>query len=345
MRVLVTGGAGYIGSHTAQLLARRGHDVVVLDTLERGSPAAVRDAALVVGSVADREVLDRLFDGSPVDAVVHFAAWKAAEESLRDPGRYFGNNVAGTLTLLDAMVAANVRALVYSSSCAVYGTPEHLPVTEAAATRPENAYGESKLLVERLLPWYERAHGLRSAALRYFNAAGAEPDGSNGEDWRDAANLVPVVMKAAAGLIPAVPVYGTDYPTSDGTAVRDYVHVLDLAEAHARALDHLASGGTSCTVNVGTGLGSSVRELIATAERVVGRSIAVSMRPRRDGDPAAVWADASRARAMLGWNARFDLEEIVRSAWAWHSLHPFGHESGDRRAVPNLAPSALAAPR
>lgn len=325
MRVLVTGGAGYIGSHTVALLRGRGDEVIVLDTLEHGHLAAVGNAPVVVGDVGDRELVRELLRDRRIEAVVHFAARKSVTESLADPGDYFATNTVGSLGLLRAMADAGVGRLVFSSTCAVYGTPNDLPVTEASALRPENPYGESKLLVERMLPWFERVHGLRSVTLRYFNAAGAADDGANGEDWRHAENLVPVVMRTALGLRPAVDVYGSDYPTPDGTAIRDYIHVLDLADIHARALDHVADGGPSATVNVGTGAGASVLQVIEATRAASGRAIETRLAPRRPGDPAAIWADNRLAGELFGWSPRFGLADIVASAWRWHSTHPDGH--------------------
>lgn len=325
MRVLVTGGAGYIGSHTVALLAGRGDEVVVLDTLENGHPAAVGDALLVVGDVSDRALVRALLLEHRTEAVIHFAARKSVTESLADPAGYFATNFGGSLALVRAMADADVKRLVFSSTCAVYGTPSDLPVTEASALSPDNPYGESKLLVERMLPWVEASSGLRTVCLRYFNAAGAANDGSNGEDWHDAQNLVPIVMRAAFGLQAAVAVNGTDYPTPDGTAIRDYIHVLDLADIHARALDHLSDGGPSATVNVGTGAGASVLQVIEATRAASGRAIETRMGPRRPGDPAAIWADNRLARELFGWSPRFGLADIVASAWRWHSTHPEGH--------------------
>ncbi len=325
MRVLVTGGAGYIGSHTARALQMAGHEPLVLDTLEHGHPAAIPGIELVVGDAGDRAAVRELLERRAIDAVVHFAAQKSVAASIADPGGYFDANVAGSLGLMRALVDARIGRLVISSTCAVYGTPDELPVREESPLRPENPYGESKLLVERMAPWFEVAHGLRTVALRYFNAAGAALDGSNGEDWRDAANLVPVVLGAAAGRRGAVTVFGTDYPTPDGTAIRDYVHVLDLADAHVRALDHLAAGGDSVTLNLGTGRGASVMEVVAAARAATGRPINTREAARRVGDPAAIWADGQRAREVLGWMPAHDLASIMASAWAWHERHPDGH--------------------
>jgi len=324
VRLLVTGGAGYIGSHTVALLAEHGHDVTVLDNLERGHPAVVGAVPLVVGDVADEPLVRDLLVDRRIEAVIHFAARKSVADSLTDPGAYFGVNVGGTIALLRALRAAGVARLVFSSSCAVYGSPDRLPVTEQSPLRPENPYGETKVLVERMLPWFAGT-GLRAVSLRYFNAAGAAVDGSNGEDLRDAANLVPVVMQAALGLREAVSVFGTDYPTPDGTAIRDYVHVLDLADAHVRALDHLTDDGPSATLNIGTGSGASVREVIDAARRVTGRPIPSRDVARRRGDPPAMWADNRLAREVLGWTPRFGLDEMIESAWRWHAGHPDGH--------------------
>jgi len=324
MRVLVTGGAGYIGSHTAALLARRGDFVVVLDSLEHGYRQAVGDLPLVVGSTHDGALVRQVVGDHHLEAVIHFAAYKAAGESMVDPGKYFENNVAGSLRLFEAARTAGVRWVVFSSTASVYGTPRSLPVGEDAELRPENPYGESKLLVERMLKWYDTCHGLRSVALRYFNAAGAAENGDNGEDPRHVANLIPLVLRVATGRTPSIKVFGSDYPTPDGTGIRDYIHVLDLADAHARALDRLAAGHPSDVFNVGTGQGASVLEVLTTARRLSGAPIPAELAPRRPGDPAAVYADNRKARAVLGWTPRYGLEEIVATAWRWHHRHPDG---------------------
>jgi UDP-glucose 4-epimerase len=334
MRLLVTGGAGYIGSQTVRLLRRAGHDVVVLDNLEQGHPAAIDDARLVVGSIADRGVVRPLLADGGFEAVVHFAGLKAAGESVEDPARYLDVNVGGTLALLAELDRAGIGAFVFSSSCAVYGEPDHVPVDETAPSRPTTPYGESKLLVERALPWYE-GRGLRSVALRYFNAAGAELDGSHGEDSPEPTNLFPVVVRAALGRGPAVEVFGTDYPTADGTAIRDYVHVVDLAEAHVAALAYLADGGAATALNLGTGRGSSVRDVIGAVESASRRLVPTVMSGRRAGDVAAIWADPSRAAATLGWRATRPLQAIAESAVRWAELHPDGYE--DRAGVPPRA--------
>jgi UDP-glucose-4-epimerase GalE len=325
MRILVTGGAGYIGSLTAQHLADAGHGVVVLDDLRNGHRAAVGVLPLVVGDVRDVDLVASTIDEHAIDAVVHFAALKSVEDSVSDPGSYFDNNVGGTLGVLRAMARTGVRRLVFSSSCAVYGTPDASPVDETAAIRPMNAYGESKAVSERLLPWFDSTHGIRSVALRYFNAAGAADDGSRGEDWAGAQNLVPVVLQTAAGRRAVVRIFGTDHPTPDGTAIRDYIHVLDLAAAHLCALEAIDARDASLTVNVGTGVGASVQEVIDAARRITGREIPAEAAPRREGDPSAIWADTSRADATLGWRATRTLDDIVRSAWRWHIANPDGY--------------------
>lgn len=328
MRILVTGGAGYIGSQTARLLVGAGHDVIVLDDLGRGHRAAVGDLPLVVGDVRDIDLVARTLDEHGTEAVVHFAALKSVEESVADPGAYFDDNVGGTLGVLRAMARIGVNRFVFSSSCAVYGTPDRSPVDETAPVRPMNPYGESKLISERLLPWFESTHGIRSAVLRYFNAAGASDDGSSGEDWTDAPNLIPVVLGAAAGRRATVRIFGTDHPTPDGSAIRDYIHVLDLAEAHRRALATIDARDISLTVNIGTGVGASVLEVLEAARRLTGRAIPAEPAPRREGDPSAIWADTRRATDLLGWEARRTLDDIVRSAWRWHSTHPDGYAAG-----------------
>jgi UDP-glucose-4-epimerase GalE len=325
MRVLVTGGAGFIGSHTVAALQLAGHEPIVIDTLEHGHPSAIPGATLIVGDAGDRRLVRDLLETHGIESVIHFAARKSVPESIADPGSYFAANVGGSFELMRAMADAGVSHLVFSSTCAVYGAPDELPVRESSPLRPENPYGESKLMVERMAPWFERAHGVRTVVLRYFNAAGAAPDGSNGEDWRQAQNLVPVVLAVAGGRRDAVDIFGADYPTPDGTAIRDYIHVQDLAEAHLRAVDYLANGGPSVTLNLGTGSGASVMEVVAAARAATGRTIETRLAPRRPGDPAAIWADARLAEDVLGWTPRHDLDAIVSSAWRWHQRHPDGH--------------------
>jgi len=324
MRVLVTGGAGYIGSHTAKLLAGRGDFVVILDSLEHGYRQAIGSLPLVVGNTRDAALVKQAIGDHKLEAVIHFAAYKAAGESMSNPAKYFDNNVHGSLSLMEAACAAGVRKFVFSSTAAVYGTPKELPIREDSALRPDNPYGESKLIVERMLRWFDTCHGLRSVALRYFNAAGAALDGENGEDPRHVANLIPIVMNVATGRAPSLRVFGTDYPTPDGTGIRDYIHVLDLALAHARALDFLAADKASDVFNIGTGQGASVFEVLERSRRISGKPIAAEIVSRRPGDPAIVYADNRKAREVLGWSPRYGLEEIVRDAWQWHKKHPDG---------------------
>ncbi|MBY5163607.1 UDP-glucose 4-epimerase GalE [Salsipaludibacter albus] len=319
--VLVTGGAGYIGSHTVAALRRAGRRVVVLDTLERGRRDAVVDAELVVGDVADRALVTELVERHGIREVVHFAAYKSVPESMDEPGMYFTNNVAGSIALVEAARDAGVTALVFSSSCSVVGNPPTVPVDEEAPIAPESVYAETKAMVERVLDWTGRTSDLQSVTLRYFNAAGAAMDGTLGEDWSSTTNLVPLVMRATITGSPTLQVYGTDYPTRDGTCIRDYIHVDDLARAHVLALDHLADGGATTVVNVGTGVGSTVREVLAATEAVAGRPVPHEEVGRRPGDPAATWASNDRARELLGFTPEHDLDDIIRSAWEWFSSH------------------------
>ncbi|MBO0692919.1 MAG: UDP-glucose 4-epimerase GalE [Acidimicrobiaceae bacterium] len=323
--ILVTGGAGYIGSHTVARLVEAGRDVVVVDTLELGHAGALAGVPFVRADVADRAAIASVIEEHDVDAVVHFAAYKAVGESMRDPGRYFANNVGGTNALLDTLRLAGVDRFVFSSTCAVYGTVDRLPIDETLPVHPESVYGETKALVERILGWYDICHRLRSVSLRYFNAAGASLDGSIGEDWSMSENLIPLVMKTLLGRQKRLEVYGTDYPTPDGTNIRDYVHVVDLADAHLRALEYLEKGGATTAVNLGTGTGSSVFEVIEAARRASGKDIEPELVGRRAGDPVALYADAGLAKELLGWVARYDLDDIVASAWRWHSTHPDGY--------------------
>ncbi len=325
MTILVTGGAGYIGSHTVRLLHERGRDVVAFDSMEFGNAAAVGEVPLVRGDVGDPGAIRDAVERYAVDAVVHFAAYKSPAESMAEPQRYFGNNVAKTGSLLDTLSTLGVPRVVFSSTCAVYGTPESVPVAEDAPIRPESPYGESKAMTERVLGWYDRCLGLRSVSLRYFNAAGAWPDGSIGEDWTVTINLVPLLMKAALGRSGPLQVFGTDYPTPDGTAIRDYVHVVDLADAHIKALEYLESGGPSTVVNLGTGVGSSVLEVLTAAEKVIGRAVPYELVGRRPGDPVALYADNTLAKDRLSWSAHSGMDDILSSAWAWHSSHLNGY--------------------
>jgi UDP-glucose-4-epimerase GalE len=325
MTILITGGAGYIGSHTARLLTELGRDVVVLDTLERGYRDALNDIDLVVGDIADQRTVGKVCRKYRVESVIHFAAYKAVGESMTEPLRYYQNNVAASISLVESLLENEVTRIVFSSSAAVYGTPDTAPVNEDAPVRPESVYAQTKADVERFLGASDAA-GLRSVCLRYFNAAGAHESGDMGEDWSATENLVPVVMKVLFGAQASLQVFGDDYPTADGSCVRDYVHVSDLADAHVKALDYLASGGKSLICNVGTGQGTSVKQLIAMTESVTGRSLPHHITGRRAGDPAAVFADPTLMRAVLGWRATRDLREIISSAYRWHERHPDGYE-------------------
>jgi UDP-arabinose 4-epimerase len=318
--ILVTGGAGYIGSHACKALSRVGYRPVVYDNLSRGHPSAVRWGPLIEGDLADRERLETVLRSERVEAVMHFAAYAYVGESVRDPALYYRNNLGGSLALLDAMRAAGVAQIVFSSTCATYGNPQSVPIREDAPQLPINPYGETKLAIERALRWYGEAYGLRSAALRYFNAAGADPDGEIGEAHDPETHLIPLAVATALGRRECLDVYGTDYPTPDGTAIRDYIHVQDLAEAHVRALAHLEAGNPSLALNLGTGRGYSVSEVIAATETESGRPVRRRETPRRPGDPPALVADPTRAQAILGWRAQIsDLPTILRTALAWHA--------------------------
>jgi UDP-glucose-4-epimerase GalE len=325
---LITGGAGYIGSVTARAIRASGRAVVVLDTLENGSRRAVGDAPFVQGSVADADLVRRTVEEHGVDEVVHFAAYKAVGESMTDPGKYFSNNVAGSQALLRVLHSCGVGRVVFSSTAAVYGTPDRVPVREDDPVRCESVYAETKSMVERTLRWYAGTTSMRSVCLRYFNAAGASDDASLGENWDFSENLVPHVMKAVLGRSTGLKVFGNDWPTPDGTGVRDYIHVEDLAAAHVAALDLLDGGGDSVTLNVGTGQGTSVLEIIAATERVTGKAVPREIVGRRAGDVSEVWADASRIRELTGWEPTRTLDDIIATAYAWHSANPDGHPSG-----------------
>lgn len=325
--VLVTGGAGYIGSNICAELIKNNYRVVVADSLIHGHRAAVpEECAFEKLSVSDTEALAGIMHRYVVDAVVHTAAFIEAGESMHDPGSFFYNNTAGSLSVLQAMVKAGVKRIVFSSTAAVYGSPERLPITEDMPLHPENAYGESKLLVERMLAWFERIHGLRAARLRFFNASGASPE--RGEDHRPETHLIPLVIQAAMKKRPYISVFGSDYKTADGTCVRDYVHILDLASAHLLALEALKERG-GLFYNLGSGQGFSVKEIIDTVREVSQRDFEVRMLDRRPGDPDILIASSDKIRRELGWKPRFDsIKAIVRSAWNWHIAHPDGYGDG-----------------
>lgn len=327
MRVLVTGGAGYIGSFTTRALQEVGHEVVVFDNLSYGHRQAV-DAELVVADLGDVPAIDACMEAGRFDAIMHFAASIEAGESMKHADLFFQNNVVNSINLLNAAVRHGIDKLVFSSTAAVYGDEVVLPIKETEPKTPTNTYGETKLEVERALPWYDLVHSLRSVSLRYFNAAGGALDGSMGQDHEPATHLITVAIKAALGIIPRFPLFGDDYPTPDGTCIRDYIHVLDLASAHIVALDHLARGGGSDVFNVGTGIGHSNLEVIETVKRISGVDFPVDVKGRRPGDTAELMADATKLRSQLGWEPRYsDLDTLVGSAWEWHRTHPQGYGS------------------
>ena len=315
MVVLVIGGAGYIGSHTARALRQAGHEVVIFDNLSTGYEFLARGFEFVKGDVLDTVALGRVL--AHTDAVMHFAAHAYVGESVTNPRKYFRNNVEGGLALLNAALDAGVKKIIFSSTCAVYGVPEKVPIEESAARRPVNPYGVSKLFFEQALEAYDQAYGLRYASLRYFNAAGADESGEIGE-WHDPeTHLIPLALSAAAGQGPELQVFGSDYPTPDGTCIRDYIHVNDLADAHVRALNHLAAGKESIAVNVGTGSGYSVQQVISMAEEITGKRVPRKVGPRRAGDPPELVANAAKAQALLNWKATRGLREVVATAWKW----------------------------
>jgi UDP-glucose 4-epimerase len=318
--ILITGGAGYIGSHTVRHLVSIGKQIVVLDNLVFGHKDAIIDSAveLVIGDVGDRDLVRSLFKKYNFSAVVHFAAFAYVGESVTDPLKYYWNNTAGPIALLQVMQENNCKAFVFSSTCATYGAPQRIPIDENNEQNPINPYGRSKLMVERILADCDKAWGLRSACLRYFNASGCSGDGRIGEDHDPETHLIPRVLMAVTGEIDTLEVYGTDYPTPDGSCIRDYIHVEDLAEAHGLALGHLLAGNDSIRCNLGTGKGVSVKEIISAAEEVTGKKVPVRFGPRREGDPPELVADPSLAYEILGWKAKHrDVIETVRSAWAW----------------------------
>ena len=327
MTVLITGGAGYIGSLTARLIRASGRAIVILDTLENGHRKAVGDAPFVQGDVADSSLVERICSEHGVDEVVHFAAYKAVGESMSNPEKYFNNNVIGSQKLFGALNNAGVERVVFSSTAAVYGTPATVPVQETDPLHCESVYAETKLMIENTLRWYAQITPMRHACLRYFNAAGASDDATLGEDWRFSQNLIPHVMKAVLGHSPALQVFGNDFPTSDGTGVRDYIHVEDLARAHVAALDYLSAGNESITCNVGTGHGTSVLEIIAATERISGKKVPHEIVARRPGDPSQCYADVGLITEKFDWSPQRNLDDIISSAYAWHSSHPQGHDS------------------
>ncbi|MGO4111071.1 UDP-glucose 4-epimerase GalE [Paenibacillus sp. YAF4_2] len=327
MAVLVTGGAGYIGSHAVAALAERGEEIVVVDNLQQGHREAVTGGKLYVGDLRDADFMETVFKENNIDSVIHFAANSLVGESMTNPAKYYHNNVYGTLCLLEKMIEHDVKKIVFSSTAATYGEPENVPIDEFDRTLPTNTYGETKLAMEKMMKWFDVAHGLKFVSLRYFNAAGAHAGGKIGEDHSPETHLIPIVLQAALGQRPHISVFGDDYATPDGTCIRDYIHVSDLADAHVLAVDKLREGADSAIYNLGNGQGFSVKEVIEIARTVTEREIKAVIEPRRAGDPATLVASSERARKELGWKpSRDNLEDIIRSAWNWHVNHPNGYK-------------------
>lgn len=328
MSILVIGGAGYIGSHTAWILKDRSYDVVVFDSLELGHREAVDGLALVNADYADRDALDRAIKEHDVDAVMHFGAYASVGDSVRDPAKYYENNIAGGLVILRAMLGNNVKHMIFSSSAATYGEPQVIPIPEDHPQKTTNPYGETKLMYERILRDYDDAYGLKSVSLRYFNAAGADPQGRLGEDHSPEQHIIPLVIDAALGRRADVKIFGTDWDTRDGTCLRDFVHIVDLADAHIRALEYLRSGGKTTAYNLGNGQGHTVKEVVDAVEKVTGRTVNAIPAPRRPGDPARLVASSERIKAELGWKAQYpEIETIIEHAYRWREAHPDGYRS------------------
>lgn len=321
--ILVTGGAGYIGSHTVKHLIENGYECIVADNLIYGHKEAVhKNAKFHLADLMDKDSLREIFKTNKIDAVVHFAAFAYVGESVSDPKKYYRNNVAGTLNLLDVMLEYDVKNIVFSSTCATYGEPKYTPIDEAHSQNPINPYGKTKLMIEEIFEDYRKAYGLNYIALRYFNAAGAAPDGSIGESHMPETHLIPLVLKAIKGEIPSIKLFGTDYDTKDGTCIRDYIHVDDLALAHRLALENIKN--YSGFINLGTGLGTSVKEIIKAAESVSGKTCPVEIAPRREGDPAKLYADNKKAKEVLGWTPKYiKIEDIIKTAWNWEQNKKF----------------------
>lgn len=328
MKILVLGGAGYIGSHTVYALEEAGHDVVIADNLATGHVQAVHPKAkFYQGDIHDFDFLCKLFEAEKVDVVIHFAAFSLVGESVTNPLKYYDNNLCGTKVLLDAMVHCGVDKIVFSSTAATYGEPRSVPILESDPTEPTNPYGETKLAMEKMFKWVGAAHGIRFVSLRYFNACGAHMSGKIGEAHNPETHLIPIVLQVPNGQRDHVSIFGDDYPTRDGTCVRDYIHVTDLASAHILAAEYLMNGGENNVFNLGNGVGFTVKEIIDTAEKVVGKPIKCEMAARRAGDPAQLVASSEKAKTVLGWKPKYDdIETIIGSAWNWHKEHPHGYE-------------------
>ena len=329
MSVLVLGGAGYIGSHTVDRLVDQGQDVVVVDSLVTGHRAAINDKAkFYQGDLADQDFMRKVFTENPeIDAVIHFAAYSLVAESMKKPLKYFDNNTAGMIKLLEVMNEFDIKNIVFSSTAATYGIPEKMPIMESDPQDPINPYGESKLMMEKIMRWADEAYGTKFVALRYFNVAGAKPDGSIGEDHGPETHLIPIVLQVAQGKRDKLQIFGDDYNTPDGTNVRDYVHPFDLADAHILAVDYLRKGNESNVFNLGSSTGFSNLEIVEAARKVTGKEIPAEIAPRRGGDPDSLIASSDKAREILGWKPQFDnIERIIETAWAWHSSHPNGYD-------------------
>ncbi len=327
MRILITGGAGYIGSHTASQFLDKGHDVIIADNMSRGHRGAVLGGKLFVGDLRSSDFLDSIFSSNKIDAVVHFAADSQVGESMKDPFKYYNNNFGGSLSLLTAMQKHGVDKIVFSSTAATYGEPKSIPIVETDETLPTNPYGETKLSVEKCLKWADAVHNIRYVALRYFNASGAHPTKDIGEDHSPETHLIPLVLKTALGQRESISVFGNDYNTKDGTCVRDYIHVMDLANAHLLAIEKLAEGMPSNIFNLGNGEGFSVMEVIEKSRVITGKEIPSVISPRREGDPETLIASSKKAQEVLGWKPEYaDLDTIIETAWKWHKNHPDGYK-------------------
>lgn len=327
MKILVCGGAGYIGSHVVRVLVEQGYQVVVLDNFSTGHLGAVpKEAVIEEGDIRDRVFLGQVFQAHPIDCVMHFCANSLVGESMVEPLKYYHNNVYGTLCLLETMVEQEVTRFVFSSTAAVYGEPEQSPITENSSKKPTNTYGETKLAVEKMLPWLDQAYGLKSMTFRYFNAAGAHPSGEIGEDHNPETHLLPLILKTALGQRDKISIFGEDYPTPDGSCIRDYIHVMDIAAAHILGMEKLLAGGESNIYNLGDGKGFSVKEVIDRTRAITGKAFAVEIADRRAGDPVELIASSEKAHQELGWKpAHSDLDTIIKTAWKWHQNHPQGY--------------------
>lgn len=319
-KILVTGGAGYIGSHTVNFLKENNYSPVVFDNLIEGSNKSAIDCEIIEGDLLDAQSINEALNSTQFDGVIHFAAYALAGESMKNPAKYFQNNIMGGINLLEAMKKSNVNKIVFSSTCAVYGFPDSLPVSESESKKPVSVYGESKLMFEQVLKWYDTLFGIKNVSLRYFNASGAALDGSNGEAHKEESHIIPIAFQTALGQRDKFVLFGDDYKTADGTCIRDYIHVLDLASVHLKALEYLFDGGNSEAFNVGTGHGYSNREILEMVKKVSSRDFTIEIAPRREGDPDAIYADNTKVTKILGWKPEYsDLKTIIESAWKWHS--------------------------